>query len=161
MPDLMSFLDMSPDFMKKNELCYIFTLKGHIKQDRPGKMYGNVRLYKYEVGPLCVYRTLVAYLETTSSIRKSSSLLVSYVKPQKEVSTTTIGRWIKCQLSQAGIDTKSFTAHRTPSASRSKVQSSIAVDVIMSCAGWTKESTFRKWYSRPLGITDDLSVATG
>ena len=40
--------------MERNEECFYFALTDHLKQDRPGKVFGNVRLYKYPVKELCV-----------------------------------------------------------------------------------------------------------
>ena len=38
--------------------CYDFVLTDCVKQNRPGKVFGNLRLYKYIEPELCVYATL-------------------------------------------------------------------------------------------------------
>ena len=38
-------------------------------------------------------------------------LLISYGKPHKPVSSEAISRWIKDELSKAGVDTSVFKAH--------------------------------------------------
>ena len=86
------FLDMSEKYMQRNEECFNFALTEHLKQDRPGKVFGNVRLYKYPVKELCVYETLNYYLKATKNLRNSTRLLVSFIKPYGAVTSSTIGR---------------------------------------------------------------------
>ena len=68
-------------------------------------------LYKYPVQELCVYETLSYYIKTTEKLRNSTKLLVSFIKPHRAVTSSTIGRWIKIVLGQAGVDTGSFSGH--------------------------------------------------
>ena len=49
----LTFSDTSEQYMQKN-MCFNFALTEHIKQDKPGKVFGNVRLYKYPVRELCL-----------------------------------------------------------------------------------------------------------
>ena len=75
----LTFLDTSEQYMQRNEECFNFALTEHLKQDKPGKVFGNLRLYKYPVRELCVYETLDYYLRATKKLRSSSKLLVSYI----------------------------------------------------------------------------------
>ena len=109
----LTFLDTSEQYMQKNDTCLNFALTQHLKQDKPGKVFGNVRLYKYPVRELCVYEILDSCLRPTEKLRNSSKLLVSYIKPYKAVTSSTIGRWIKTLLGQAGADTEIFSGHST------------------------------------------------
>ena len=142
----LTFLDISEQYMQKNETCFNFALTDHLKQDKPGKVFGNVCLYKYPVQELCVYETLSCYIKATEKLRNSTKLLVSFIKPHRAVTSSTIGRWIKIVLGQAGIDTERFSGHSTRCASTSKALLSVSTDVILATAGWTEESTFRKFY---------------
>lgn len=54
----LAYLDISEKYMVKTEQCFNFGLTEHIKQDRPGNVFEHVKLYKYPVNELCVYRTL-------------------------------------------------------------------------------------------------------
>ena len=81
----LTLLDTSEHYMHENDTCFNFSLTEHLKQDKPGKVFGNVRLYKYPVRELCVYETLDYYLRATEKLRNSSKLLVSYTKPYKAV----------------------------------------------------------------------------
>ena len=51
-----------------------------------------------------------------------SDLIISYGKPHKPVSSGTISRWIKDELSKAGVDNSVFKAHSCRSASSSKAR---------------------------------------
>ncbi|CAH3154125.1 unnamed protein product [Porites evermanni] len=99
------------------------------------------------------------YLQATEKLRNSSKLLVSYIKPYKAVTSSTIGRWIKTLLGQAGVDTEIFSGHSTRCASTSKALMSVSTDVILATAGWTEESTFRKFYHKPVAVTNQMSLA--
>ena len=94
----LTFLDISEQYMQKNDTCFNFALTEHLKQDKPGKVFGNLRLYKYPVRELCVYEMLDSCLRLTEKLRNSSKLLVSYIKPYKAVTSSTIGPWIKTLL---------------------------------------------------------------
>lgn len=155
----LTFLDTSEQYMQRNEECFNFALTEHLKQDKPGKVFGNLRLYKYPVRELCVYETLDYYLRATEKLRSSSKLLVSYIKPYRAVTSATIGRWLKTLSGQAGIDTEIFSGHSTRCASTSKALMSVSVDVILATAGWNEESTFRKFYNKPVAVTNQMGVA--
>ena len=155
----LTFMDISERFMQRNRECFDFALTDKLKQDRPGKVFGNVRLYKYSVRELCVYETLDYYLKATENLRSSTKLLVSFIKPYGAVTSSTIGRWIKTMLGLAGINTELFSAHSTRCTSTSKATASVSTDVILATAGWTEESTFRKFYNKPVAVTNQMSVA--
>ncbi|KAK2548898.1 Polyprotein P3 [Acropora cervicornis] len=137
-----------------------FKLTMLVALNRPGQMFTNVRLFKYPMNKnLCVYTTLEHYLKVTESLRKSSQLLVSYVKPHDKVCSSTIGRWLKTSLAQAGIDIHVYQAHSTRSASTSKAAGSLPVDAVMKLAGWSQESTFRKYYDKTVSASDEMNKA--
>ena len=149
-------LDISEDYMKKFADYYSFALTKHLKQDRPGKNSGNIRLYKYNQVELCVSETLTEYLSGTQSLRKSSQLFVSYIKPYDKVSSATIGRWIQAVLAQAGIDINIYKAHSTRSASTTKAAKVLPINMLLDLAGWSQESTFRQFYDKPVATTNQM-----
>ena len=152
----LTFLDISSGYMHKTENSYRFVPTEHVKQNRAGNVFGYLYLYKYAVRELCVYETL-GYLDITEKLRTSPKLLVSFIKPFGVVTASTVGRWIKTLLGQAGVDTTQFSAHSTRSASTSVL--SVPVEFILATVGWKEESTFRKFYNRPVAVTDQMSVA--
>ena len=76
---------------------------------------------------------------------------MSYSKPHKAFGRDTISRWVKTVLSSAGIDTKKFRPHSTRAAAVSSANNaSVPLDEILSTAGWSSESTFAKFYNKPV-----------
>ena len=72
----------------KSPTHFSFSLSGHLKQDKPGHVFGNVLLFQYPNKTLRVYTTPQHYIEVTQPLRKSSKLLISYIKPHNEVSSS-------------------------------------------------------------------------
>ena len=112
------------------------------------------RIYVRFLYLFAIYRSPKPY-----ESRHSSYLLPISCKPHNKVSSSTIGRWLKEVLCRAGIDTSVYQAHSTRSASTSKASAVVPVDVIMTLAGWSQESTFRKHYDKSVAVTDQMSNA--
>ena len=92
-----------------------------LKQSRPPVKSPIMELCAYPENPkICVVKTLSHYLERTQSFRKQETkLFLTYQKPHRAVSASTISRWIKSMLKRAGVDTSKFGAHSTRAASSS------------------------------------------
>lgn len=137
-------------------------LGGNIKQCRPGFNVQFVRFLAYAKDKsLCVCRTLRTYLEKTEHLRektgeKNGRLFISFIKPHKSVSRDTIARWIKHMLAISGVDTAKYTASsvRTATASQAKAMS-VPICHILSKAGWSRESTFAKYYNKKIVLEGD------
>ena len=84
---------------------------------------------------------------------------MSYVKPHDKVCSSTIGRCLKSSLTQAGIDIHVYQAHSIWSASTSKTAGSLPVDAVMKLAGWSQESTFRKYYDKTVSASNEMNKA--
>jgi len=106
----------------------------------------------------------VACLETYDGISKSLrnptvsySCFLSLKPPHCPVGASTLARWIKEILREAGIDTSIYSAHSTRGASASKAASAgIPVESILKSGSWSSESVFARHYRRPI---DSPSVA--
>ena len=99
------------------------------------------------------------YVIHTKPLRgEETQLLISFVKPHRAVSKDTIGRWVKCVLANAGIDTNQFGAHSTHSASTlAAKRSGLDMTTIMRAAGWSNASTFARFYDKPIEHSLDCS----
>jgi integrase len=99
---------------------------------------------------LCPLRTICDYLARTKDWRSDNdnSLIRSYTT-KHSVTPSTVARWIRAILEDAGIDV-SFRAHSTRSASTSKAFSNGAAMIdIFKAASWSeRSSTFSKYYKR-------------
>ena len=118
----------------------------------------NCKRYKFSLrllpnsddGDICVINTLKEYLKRTSVIRGSENkLFISFNRPYKSVSRSTISRWIKAVLREAGIDISIFKAHSTRAAACSNAKLiGVPIDHILKTAGWANVTSFSKFYDR-------------
>ena len=132
-------------------------LRGTLKQARPGFNVCEVRFRAYTQDiTLCVCETLRHYLVRTEILRQgilngADNLLLSFIRPHRPVGKDTIARWIKLMLTKAGVDTGKFTAGSVRSAAASKAKAmAVPIASILATAGWSNESTFARFYDRPL-----------
>ena len=132
-----------------------------MKQNRPKQIVSSPYVSKYCEQELCPYRTLECYLERTLPVRavEHTALLLSYVKPFAPVGSSTVGRWIKNLLEQSGVDTSVFKAHSTRAASASKANQTVRIHAVLKHIGWSTESTFRKFYQKPIVDIDSFQNA--
>lgn len=139
--------------MQKLPGKYVFTIGAKLKTTKPGRHIDPIELTAFTPDiNLCVVTHLDQYLIKTEQLRVSTSkLLISYVKPHKAVSNTTIGKWCKSVLKDAGIDVTEFTSHSGRSASTSYAsQTSLTLKEILRAGGWSNAQTFAKHYQKPI-----------
>ena len=152
-----SFMDVSCVEVSKGTA--VFHIRHLTKTCKPGKSPPIVKLTAYpEDVRLCVLHVLVEYLKRTQRFRAHNKrLFVSIRAPHNNVSTQTISRWLKCVLERSGIDTSIFKGHSTRSASTSAaLRHGVAVDDILSAAGWSSARTFAVFYNKTLESTFDF-----
>ena len=65
-------------------------------------------------------------------------------------SRNTSRRWTRDMMVAGGIDPSLFSRHSTRSASTSKAALKLPLSTILSTVGWARESTFAKFYKKPL-----------
>ena len=127
--------------------------KKHFKQNRPSWKPEPVVLKAFPQNKsLCPVHTLRCYLTRTSAVRKGTTqLFLCTVKPWGAASRATCRRWVLAVLDAAGIDTSQYGAGSTRAAATSKaLVSGAPLDTILRCGGWSRASTFVKFYNRPL-----------
>ncbi|XP_061187368.1 uncharacterized protein LOC133195519 [Saccostrea echinata] len=127
-----------------------------LKTSNTKRHLGEIELTSYEVDKdLCVVNTLTNYLQNTETLRGAvTRLFITSQRLHKSVSRDTIGRWLKSVLKMAGIDISIFKPHSTRVASASAAHAlRIPVDTIMRTVGWSRESTFRKFYNKEVTLT--------
>lgn len=149
-------LSVEGNCLKLNQdSCTVFA-PGLLKQSRPGNHLAPLTFKCYPIQELCIVCNLRGYLSATRDLRDSSTkqLFISHSKPYKAVTTSTIGRWIKQTIGNAGVDITIFKPHSTRSASSSAAKrNGASTDLILKHVGWSRASTFAKFYDKPL--TDD------
>lgn len=141
------------DNMVKDVATYVFTIREHIKQSRPGYTPPRIEFKAFSDNlNICIVSTLNEYIDKTAVHRgEYKQLLLNCVKPFKPVRVDTISRWLKLVLLQAGIDTTLFKSHSTQCAAVSKANvNGLHIDDILKTAGWSSECTFAKLYNKPI-----------
>ena len=104
---------------------------------------------------LCPVKCLRCYEAVTSGFRPSdpslpNNLFLSYIRPHKPVTSSSVAKWMKSVLELPGIDTSIFTAHSVLGASTlGALNQGISIPDILKMASWSNESTFQKFYYRP------------
>lgn len=146
------FLDIR--FMAKTDNSIIFWLNGLSKTRKKGQSPQKIELHKFEVNQkLCVFRTIECYLTRSKSWRNDgkNQLLLSPLKPHREVVKSTIANWILVVLKSSGIDTDTFRAHSCRSASTSKAKATgLSLQQILDRGSWTGSSVWQKHYHKPI-----------
>ena len=102
---------------------------------------------------LCVVTTIDEYIKLTVNWREGAKtqLLLGYIKPHVEVSSSTVSRWIKEILRFSGIDFTTFKEHFTWAAPSSKVgNSDLSVSDILNRGSWSQKSIWQRFYNKPI-----------
>lgn len=103
---------------------------------------------------ICPALSIIQYLNKTSSLRNCNQekLFLSLKKPYREVSSQTLGHWIKTTLHNSGVDTSIFSAHSTRHASTASAKKlGVNIDIIRKTAGWSEASgVFAKYYNKEI-----------
>ena len=140
---------------KSSDGSYVFWLVKPSKRVTVNKPFHNFRIARFQANRnLCPVRTLQEYLNRTSHLRDNADssmtqLLLSYSKPYHPVVSSTVARWLKTVLKEAGIDTSCFKAHSTRGASTSAAAAAgVTTQDIMKTADWSSATTFANFYNR-------------
>jgi integrase len=130
-----------------------------LKQSRPSFHLEKLYLDKYVRNKkLCVYECFKEYLKRTKALRPETEekLLISTQAPHRGVAKSTVARWVKRILCQAGID-PSYTTHSTRAVATSVArQKGVSMDKIQKTAGWTNAKTFQRFYNK--SVKSDKTV---
>ena len=155
----MQFLNLK--HMTVGKSSYKFRIVNLAKTSSPNRAQPLVTLPAYPADRrLCVYNYLKHYIQVTKDIRSDDSLFVSFCKPHKGVTCSSLARWTKLILAKAGIDISIYKAHSTRAASTSSaLKMNVPIDTILKAAGWTNDCTFKKFYNKPV-VDDELFART-
>ena len=115
----LSSLDVSGIQSRSDGLSFI--PNSLAKQSRQGK---SIEAFFFPSFPtninLCPVSTLRVYREKTTPLRHGETrVFISFIKPHKAVTSSTIARWLRVTLEEAGINSSIFGAYSTRGASAS------------------------------------------
>ena len=139
------------------------------KQSRASKPLADFFYPRYpEDQSICPVVTLQAYEARTMEFRAWSTEnkktllflswigILSWIGKHDSVTGSTIARWLKTCLTEAGINTEIFKAHSVRGASSSTAASvGVTTADILKAADWSSAGTFQKFYLRPTKDSDD------
>ena len=131
-----------------------------LKQSRPGSIGTTIRLKAFPGDKrLCVVRYLKKYIHLTEPIRGTERyLLITSQKPHRRATKSTISRWIRTVMNNAGINTDLYKSHSTRAATTSQAKvKHLPIKDILAQAGWASEQTFRKFYLKPIDSGSDFT----
>ena len=149
--------------LQTNSVCIddsrvIFYISKLTKTSRPNFHQKPLEVLAYlSEKTICVVRIIKFYLDKTANLRDKNmySFCISYVAPYAPVTPKTIARWVVETLGKAGINTKTFKAHATRSASTSAAYNKgLSLSEIGKAAGWSNFPTFAKFYSKPVDVNN-------
>ena len=150
--------------MDLNGEKYTFLITSLLKTSRPGKHLASIEVQSYKTDrKLCSVAHIKEYIKRTADLRGNQRrLFISHQKPHKEISGDTVSRLLKNTLDLAGVNTAKFSTH-TPHSTRAARTSAakamnMPIDIIMQSAGWTQESTFRKYYHKPVVARENFGT---
>ena len=124
-------------------------------------IYIYIYIYIYWVAPieirsfapdsrLCPVTYIKHYSTKTHSLPSNPRLLISYTKPHKPVTNSTVARWIRSTLQDAGIDISIFLAHSSRTASTYSANAQLPLADILKAGGWSNTQTFAEHYNKPI-----------
>ena len=143
----------------------VFKAQHLSKQSRPSKSLSDFYYPRFsDDTDVCPVATIQAYeqrtiqFRTPMSVTGKTSLFLSWIGKHEPVTSSTIARWLKTCLHEAGIDTGVFKAHSVRGAASSKAAwSGVTISDILQAADWSSETTFQRFYHRP---TDDKNKSS-
>ena len=141
-------------YMVRTSCTYKFYFSKLTKSWKKGKAPPCLELNEFLPNrKLCVVSCTEDYLARSNVWRDKgqNQLLLSHLKPHKEVQKSTIAGWVKIILKNAGIDTSLFKAHSCRAASTSKAKvMGLSLQEILKRGQWSRESTWQKHYCKPI-----------
>lgn len=138
-----------------------FRIGDLLKTSRPGDHFSAMSFDAYLPNKmLCVYTTILCYLRRTSDVRGNiTGLFLTTRPPFKVASRDTLRRWTKDVTCSAGLDLNMFSPHSTRSSASSKAALSLPLSTIVATVGWANDSTFGKYYKKPIGDSTHFAEA--
>ena len=99
------------DMVLGKDKC-IFIIKRQMKTIKPGSNQSPIGFSEdHSNREICIVTKITHYLEITKDLRITDQLIISYKKPHKAVTTSTISRWCKVIPGKAGIDIERYSSH--------------------------------------------------
>lgn len=138
--------------MQESTIRITFTIQDTLKTTWPGKHLAPIEIRPFAPDShLCLVTYIKLYTTKMHLLRSNPCLLISYMKPHKPVTNSTVARWIRSTLQDAGIDVSIFSAHSSRTASTSySANAHLPLADIFKAGGWLNARTFTEHYNKPI-----------
>ena len=159
-PQIISKLNIDRMEISPNKVTFSM-LQSDFKQGNRGTYPEKLEFSKFPGDKrVCVHTYLIEYMQRTLDIRKANkSLFLTVGTPHHAPTVSTITRWIKSVFRHAGISTDKYSPASVRTAVASKaVDKGVSICDILKLGGWTRESTFTKFYKKPIVKQDGQSI---
>jgi hypothetical protein len=149
-----TLLGARTDAMQITEDRYIFHIdRAYYKQNRPGWNPEPVVVKAFsDDSRICPFHTLQKYLQRTRIVRGTEkSLFITTRGAHHPITRATLRRWIVELLHEAGVDTGYGSGSTRAAATSKALAEGAPLDTILASGGWSRPSTFQRFYARPIG----------
>ena len=153
-PNLLHKLDLRFRVLKRDGL---FTLPPVRKSSRVTSPPIDINFPAFPQGRrLCIVNYLKTYERRTKSFRQVCKdspdlLFLSYYRLHRHIASSTVSCWFKYVLKSVDIDVYIYRGHSTRSAAASAAKlKGVSTSDILKVADWSRETTFTRFYYRPL-----------
>ena len=138
--------------MQETTTGITFTIQDTLKTTWPGKQLALIEIRTFAADSrLCPVTYIKHCITKKHSLRSNPRLLISYTKLHKPVTNSTVARWIRSMLQDAGIDVSIFSAHSSRTASTSySANAQLPLADILKAGGWSNARTFTEHYNKPI-----------
>ena len=125
-----------------------------LKQTRQGYQQPEITLKAFPKDPrVCICKVLSDYLKARNARTNKNchQLFVKLQRPHNAVGKSTLARWVKDVLKDAGLNMSIFSPHSIRAASTTAAaRKKVPLETILKTAGWSNDNVFRKFYKKPV-----------
>ena len=147
------------EFLTATEQAFCFVLPSRLKQTKNGRSTPDIFLPRSADPKTCVWLCVKDYLARTQDKRWFTEFLLITVEPFTPASTTSVSRWIRRVMEQAGVDTRVYRTHSTRAAASSKARKFVPIEKVLAAADWKGAVTFHSHYHKIIESRDDFAAA--
>ena len=133
------------DIVFNEEVCRV-TVSEDVKHSKRYAKKQAFRFRRFNKEEMCLYTHLEQYLRITPTTEEF--LFFSFGGKKTRATKGTLARYVKQVLTEAGVPQR-FGPHSVRSASTSAaLRAGVQVDTVLKQAGWSRHSTFTRFYNR-------------
>ncbi len=136
-----------------------FVIDTRLKQTLGDRETPLLYLPRIKEGKTCVWNCVMTYILRTRKLRKVGDLFIISKPPHTPATSTTISRWLREVLQQAGINIALYKAHSTRAAASSKASKFVPIHKVLEAADWRGKTVFEKHYCREVSGRGDFADA--